>query len=71
MTSLIQQQQELVAQVLEHSNRIDSIVRETVILVPDVLYENKQIREKMIKIFELEQRILLETIFPIEESENE
>lgn len=65
MTSLIQQQQELVAQVLEHSNRIDSIVRETVIIVPDVLHENKQIREKMMKIFELEQKVLLDIVFPI------
>lgn len=66
MTSLIAQQQELIAQVLEHSNRIDGIVKETVIIVPDILHENKQIREKVMRVFELEQRILLEIVFPVE-----
>lgn len=59
MVSLISQQQELVQQILASTNRIDTTVDETVIIVPDIKAETRNIRENLMKIFELEQEILL------------
>lgn len=61
--SVISDQQKLVTEVLEATNRIDAIVDETVIIVPDIKHETQMIRTKLMRIFELEQLALLDMVF--------
>lgn len=67
--SLITQQQELVSRILEATNKIDRTVSETVIIVPDILHETKKIRELVLKIFEMEQLVLLDMIFGVNDTD--
>ena len=63
MSSLIAKQQELITQLLEATNKIDTIVSENVIIVPDIKHETAKIRELALRIFEMEQVVLLDIVY--------
>lgn len=62
MRETIAQQQELIVEVLQHTNSIDAILDATVIKVPDVKAHTQEIRAKVLRILELEQEIMFDLI---------
>ena len=62
MRDIIARQQELISDVLQHTNSIDGIVEDDVIIVPKIKHLTGLIREKVMTILQLEQEIMLDII---------